>query len=264
MDHTYSNTLFNKNLENERRYITSSFSHSLLKENYLGQILSKMKYLTRSYLIFIIFTYILSIIFGALYISNPCISIVNIILLLFSLNITYLYFLEIPIFWKSFIEIVSYVLFLGSLFNSLFFCIESKFDKLKIFKIIYFLIFTKNFSLLIWSQSIFFIWLISCVLNIGFLVGCIFLLKEFMIEEILFEIIISLATYSFKEILDSLLRNNFTENNKYKSYFYYNKNLINSSAGFHFTFYENKLSYINDKANNLLNFLVSNFDFKSI
>ena len=177
---------------------------------------------------------------------------INVILLLFSLILTYLHFLEIPVIWKSFIEIFSYFLFWFNLLILICF-IKIDMDRVRIFKIIYLLIFTKNFSLLIWSQSIFFLWLISCLLNIGFLVGCIFLLKEIMIEEILFEIITSLATYSLKEILDSFLRNNLVENNKFKSYFYYNKILVNSMTGFHFTYSENKLLYLNDNANNLLN-----------
>jgi len=250
--------------EIKTRFLTSRFKDPVLEENYVSHLLKNMKSLIVTYLIMLILVYIALIYYGTLITKLEIYFIVNSICLLitFTLTIIYLSIKDHP-YIKSYIELTCYFLFSFNLMITSYTYMELDFENFRVLRIIYCLILIKNLSLLIWSQSIFLFWLLFSVFHIIFFTLCVFIFKKFnasIIDEIVIEIITSIISFAIKKFFDSVLRITYLQTIKLQNYFDYNKKLINCMSGFHITFAENRLIYMNDNTKSSLNSLMKNTD----
>lgn len=78
--------------------------------------------------------------------------------------------------------------------------------------------------------------------------------KTSIFEEIAVEIILAYVGFYIKKFYDETLRIVFIQKIKFEKLFDYNNNLLNSMSGFHLSFYNNKLVYLNENMNNLAQF----------
>jgi len=254
----------------QSRYFTPCFKDPLLEEKYLTNILSKKNYIFLAFLIIFIFSEIGMIIYGSFYIKNPELAT---IFYCFSslclvgnaiLSFLYYWFVKSPS-KKSFMELASIILFTISLITYLFsFIVEGV--EFNFTRIIYLLIFSKYFSLLIWSQTHFLVWAYFFACDVAVIITCSFVSKKYIFEDIGVEIIICIFSFILKKNSDLLNRNYFVENfkkQKYKEYFEYSKKLINSMSGLHMTFSTRKLIYTNDNVRNLLKKMMASNNFRS-
>ena len=254
----------------QSRYFTPCFKDPLLEEKYLTNILSKKNYIFIAFLIIFILTEIGMIIYGSFYIKNPELAT---IFYCFSslclvgnaiLSFLYYWFVKSPS-KKSFMELASIILFTLSLITYLFSFIAEGVE-FNFTRIIYLLIFSKYFSLLIWSKTHFFVWAYFFACDVAVIITCSFVSKKYIFEDIGVEIIICIFSFILKKNSDLLNRNYFVENfkkQKYKEYFEYSKKLINSMSGLHMTFSTRKLIYTNDNVRNLLKKMMASNNFRS-
>ena len=90
--------------------------------------------------------------------------------------------------------------------------------------------------------------------------------KKYIFEDIGIEIITCVISYYIKDNYERQSRDLFIEKferKKFEKYFEYNKKLVNSMSGLHFTFSKNNLIFSNDNVRNLLKKMLNNKNLKS-
>lgn len=243
------------------RFFNSSFKDPKLEENYLSHLIQNLKYLTVTIMILCNLMYIFMVFYGVFFINNKVIFIVNSLCLLITLTLIIIYFFIESPYVKSYIEITCFFILSISLIADSYGFMEMDTELFRILRLISALIILKNLSLLIWSQSNFFVWLLFSTLHITFLILCKFIFENLdssFTSEIILELCSSLISFIIKKFFDSVLRITFLERIKFQKYFDYNKKLINCMSGLHITFSGDQMIYMNDNTKNLLTSLMKN------
>lgn len=239
-------------------FFNSKFKDPMLEKSYMYHLIQNTKFLNIVYFIFGIICYTSAIAFGY-DIKIIIYHIINSACLIITVILTIVYFYNDSPQVRSYTQLICNFLFSASLITITYTFMEMKLDEFWKIRIIYGLILIKNFSMLIWTKSNFVIWSLFCILHISFLIFFNVWFKESKADlfiEIIIEILASVASYTIKKLLDSILRVTFLLRMKFQDYFDYNKKLINAMSGLHITFTGNTLIYMNDNTKKLLNFLM--------
>lgn len=247
-------------------FLTKFFKDPKIEQKYITLLISNNKSLKLLFLIFYLTFYTITFIYG---LSNAIkLEVFYIIILGCSIGtiisaIFYLFVIKCP-YVKGWIELLIIFLYFLFISSSIFCFVESKMNEARIIRLIYSLIASKYLSLLIWSRSKSYIWLIFSLLTIAVLVlkNAVFKKNnEYLADELIIEVVCFLMSFTTKNSNDSSLRFSFLQGIKFQEYFNYNKNLINNMTGLHMTFSGNDLIYMNDNIKNLLKTFMVNGKF---
>jgi len=124
----------------------------------------------------------------------------------------------------------------------------------------------KNIVYLLLLDNNLFLSLFFLGLNLSFLIYCAKVLsgehKTSIIDEIAVEIILAIVGFSIKDFYDRTLRIVFIQKIKFENLFDYNNNLLNCMSGYHLSYHNSKLIYMNDNMKSLAQFKMSKISNK--
>lgn len=247
------------------KYFISSFKDPLIEKNYLTHIQRNLKSLRILYFFVYIITYFFLCINGFITTKNSLLIYINSIFLVITITLAIVYYITESPHCRSLIEISCLVLKYIDLAILIYILIKEKHEEKIILQHFYYLIVYTVLSLFIWSKTIFFVWLIFNISN-GVMMVSYELTKDQLNEITGFDIFVKILgffiSYWIKKFYDSVVRINFLQKIKLEKFFDYNKKLIYCMSGLHITFGGNRLIYMNDNVNYLLDIMWNNSSYE--
>ncbi len=155
---------------------------------------------------------------------------------------------------KKFIEYLKFSIFFTCFIFTLISSVDSEINLIIIMRAIYIFIILKSiFYLFFLDNSI----LLSIVLFLIITIVLVFCdikqnFKNFISFEILIEINLSISCYIYKDILDKLDRRMYLNKHKLNENLNHFNGLISGIEGFHFTYINKKLSFVNSNLKNII------------
>jgi len=181
-------------------------------------------------------------------------TIITISCMIIDFFITMLYYLIKSIEKKKLLAYTKFFLFLFDLILIVILYVNHDDPIFQILRTLYFFILMKNFIYICFLDNSIIISVILCLLNSSAILYIELnqTTQHALYFEIALEIILGISCYFYKDCYDKLNRNTYLNKYKFKEYLNYSNDLMSGIGGYHFTYIDNKLSYVNSNLRKIL------------
>ena len=238
------------------KFCDPSLENNYNKNNFLEK---KQKFIFSFIFIFFIYVYIIS--FGItfkwpkIFFTYPLIIIIDIFLFIFFLRTTSKIIINIIIILKLF-----FVLF--GLYLMIINCIYENFEESIIFRLIYvFIIFKNILYILIIPNNILMIILFYMLIGLSMVfLGFLYKIPTLfsILNEFFVEVIFSCMSFYIRRYWELMNRKEFLSKYKFENFYNFSNDFLDEMDGLHFSYFDNKLIFVNKNLKKFLNINYSN------
>ena len=238
------------------KFCDPSLENNYNKNNFLEK---KQKFIFSFIFIFFIYVYIIS--FGItfkwpkIFFTYPLIIIIDIFLFIFFLRTTSKIIINIIIILKLF-----FVLF--GLYLMIINCIYENFEESIIFRLIYvFIIFKNILYILIIPNNILMIILFYMLIGLSMVfLGFVYKISTLfsILNEFFVEVIFSCMSFYIRRYWELMNRKEFLSKYKFENFYNFSNDFLDEMDGLHFSYFDNKLIFVNKNLKKFLNINYSN------